>query len=78
MTSSYVDLMSDKYLFKGIRHPKAGPRNRRLAYILAMIIGAFLGAAIHKFGGSWEVVVVTIALKMLVLVVMCVGAPDTA
>ena len=70
MTSSYVDLMADKYIFVGFRHPKAGPRNRRLAYILAMIIGGFIGSAIHKYAGSWAVVIVTIGLKMIVILMM--------
>lgn len=75
MTSSYVDLMSDKYLFVGFRHKKAGPRNRRMLYILAMIVGGFLGAVIHKWAGSWAVVAVTIALKVLcwVLIALAVG-----
>ena len=72
MTSSYVDLMADKYLFVGFRHPKAGPRNRRLSYIVAMIIGGLIGAAIHKYAGSWPVVVLTIGIKVIVFGLMCV------
>ena len=71
MTSSYVDLMADKYLFVGFRHPKAGPRNRRLAYILAMVIGGFIGSTIHRFAGSYVVVIVTIALKCVVFSLVC-------
>ena len=70
MTSSYVDLMADKYLFKGFRHPKAGPRNRRLAYIIAMIAGGLLGALTHKYAGSWVVVIMTMALKFGVIAMM--------
>ena len=77
MTSSYVDLMADKYLFVGFRHPKAGPRNRRLAYVLAMIIGGFIGSAIHKYAGSWPVVVVTIGLKVIVMIMMATVQAET-
>jgi uncharacterized membrane protein YoaK (UPF0700 family) len=76
MTSSFVDLMADKYLFVGVRHPKAGPRNRRLAYIVAMVAGGFLGAVVHRFAGSWVVVVVTLALKLVALALVCVAAAD--
>jgi uncharacterized membrane protein YoaK (UPF0700 family) len=76
MTSSYVDLMSDKYLFVGFRHKKAGPRNRRMLYILAMIVGGFMGAVIHKWAGSWAVVAVTIALKVLCLVLIALAVGE--
>ncbi len=66
MTSSYVDLVSDPYLFVGWNHPKAGPRNRRLAYVVVMVCGALLGAVMHRYGGSWVVVLVTVVLKGVV------------
>ena len=72
MTSSYVDLMADKHLFVGFKHPQAGPRNRRVAYILAMVIGGFVGAVLHRYAGSWVVVVVTISLKLIVMGMMSV------
>lgn len=76
MTSSYVDLMSEKYLFVGFRHKKAGPRNRKLAYTLSMIVGGLLGAVIHRFAGSWEVVVVTMLLKVVMLGLVCRAKAD--
>lgn len=76
MTSTYVDLMSDKYLFVGFKHPKAGPRNRRLAYVLAMVFGGLLGACIHKYGGSWEVVVGTAGLKMVAFALVSCAAAE--
>jgi uncharacterized membrane protein len=63
MTSSYVDLVSDKYLFVGLTHPQAGGRNRRLAYIVVMWIGAMLGAVVHRYAGSAAVVGLTMGLK---------------
>ena len=78
MTSSFVDLMADKYLFVGPRHPKAGPRNRRVAYLLAMITGGFLGAIVHRFAGSWETVVLTLGLKGVVMVLVACAAADKA
>lgn len=76
MTSSYVDLMSEKYLFVGFRHKKAGPRNRKLAYTMSMITGGLLGAVIHRFAGSWEVVVVTMMLKVVMLGLVCRAKAD--
>jgi uncharacterized protein (DUF983 family) len=76
MTSSYVDLMADKYLFLRWNHPKAGPRNRRVMYIGAMIVGGVLGAVVHKYAGSWVVVLVTGCLKMAVIAALAFAAPE--
>ncbi|WWC58572.1 uncharacterized protein I303_101115 [Kwoniella dejecticola CBS 10117] len=76
MTSSYVDLVSDKYLFSGFTNKNARGRNRRLAYIMAMIIGSFIGGIMHKYAGSWVVVVVAIGFKLIVLALMCVAPAE--
>ncbi|WVW82227.1 hypothetical protein I302_104233 [Kwoniella bestiolae CBS 10118] len=76
MTSSYVDLVSDKYLFVGFTHKHAGGRNRRLAYILAMIVGSFIGGIMHKYAGSWVVVVVAMAFKLAVVGLMVVAPAE--
>jgi len=76
MTSSFVDLMADKYLCVGFTHPKAGPRNRRVAYLLAMIVGGFLGAVVHQYAGSWETVVLTLGLKVVVVALVGMAAAD--
>lgn len=68
MTSSYVDLVSDQHLFRGLRDPRAGPRNKRLAYIAVMVGGGMLGAVIHRWAGTGAVVGVTLALKAIVTV----------
>lgn len=65
MTSSFVDLVADKHLFVGPYHPKAGPRNRRFAYVLTMVIGGFIGSVLHKWAGTWVVILVTIAVKVV-------------
>lgn len=67
MTSSYVDLVADKYLFVGFTNPNAGGRNRRLIYIAVMWFGAMLGAIVHRYGGSAAVVGVTMGLKALAM-----------
>ncbi|RSH83837.1 hypothetical protein EHS25_005452 [Saitozyma podzolica] len=76
MTSSYVDLMADKYIFLRWKHPKAGPRNRRVMYIGAMIVGGVLGAVVHKYAGSWVVVLVTGFMKMAVVAALALAAPE--
>ncbi|OXG85087.1 hypothetical protein C350_01713 [Cryptococcus neoformans MW-RSA36] len=76
MTSSYVDLVGDRYLFVGFTHKKAGARNRRLGYVLAMITGSFIGAIMHKYAGSWAVVVVAMGFKFAVLFLMSVAPAD--
>ncbi|OCF73746.1 hypothetical protein I204_05590 [Kwoniella mangroviensis CBS 8886] len=76
MTSSYVDLVSDKYLFVGFNHKHSSGRNRRLAYISAMIIGSFIGGIMHKYAGSWVVVVVAMGFKLAVMGLMAVAPPE--
>ncbi|WWC86184.1 uncharacterized protein L201_001057 [Kwoniella dendrophila CBS 6074] len=76
MTSSYVDLVSDKYLFVGLTHEKASGRNRRLIYILSMIIGSFIGGIMHKYAGSWVVVVVAMSFKLAVLGLMSIAPAE--
>jgi hypothetical protein len=76
MTSSCVDLMADKYIFLPWNHPKAEPRNRRVMYIGAMIVGGVLGAVVHRFAGSWVVVLVTGSMKMAVIGALAIAAPE--
>ncbi|WWC66347.1 uncharacterized protein I206_100248 [Kwoniella pini CBS 10737] len=76
MTSSYVDLVSDKYLFSGFKNKNSKSRNRRLSYILSMIIGSFIGGIMHKYAGSWIVVLVAIGFKLIVLALMCIAPSE--
>ncbi|WVQ97264.1 hypothetical protein IAU59_004375 [Kwoniella sp. CBS 9459] len=76
MTSSYVDLVGDKYIFAGFGNEKGRARNRRLAYIMAMIIGSFIGGIMHKYAGSWVVVVVAMSFKLAVIILMSVAPAD--
>ncbi|WVF70900.1 hypothetical protein IAT40_005695 [Kwoniella sp. CBS 6097] len=76
MTSSYVDLVGDRYIFVGFGNEKGRGRNRRLAYIMAMIIGSFIGGIMHKYAGSWVVVVVAMAFKLAVIVLMSIAPAD--
>ncbi|ODN84106.1 hypothetical protein L202_00119 [Cryptococcus amylolentus CBS 6039] len=76
MTSSYVDLVSDKYLFYGFTHEKAGARNRRLGYVFAMIAGSFIGAVMHKYTASWIVVVIALGFKLVVMGMMAMAPMD--
>ncbi|WRT64082.1 uncharacterized protein IL334_001010 [Kwoniella shivajii] len=76
MTSSYVDLVADKYLFAGFNNENATGRNKRLVYILSVIIGSFIGSIMHKYAGSWVVVVIAMAFKLAVIVLMSLAATD--
>ena len=76
MTSSYVDLVSDRYLFAAWTDLNAGPRNRRLIYVVGMIGGALLGAVMHRYAGSWVVVLVTALLKGVVLGILACAKAD--
>lgn len=76
MTSSMVDFVADQYLLRSWNNPKAGPRNRRIMYMVAMIGGSFLGAILHRWTASWVVIMVTILLKALSGVLVCFASPE--
>jgi len=76
MTSTFVDFVADHYLFSSWSDPKAAPRNRRVYYVVAMIGGSFIGAALHKYTASWPVVVLTLLLKMVAWLVIAFAKPD--
>ena len=76
MTSTFVDFVADHYLFAAWSDPRATPRNRRVMYVIAMIGGSFIGAAMHRYSSSWAVVAVSVAVKSVVLVLISVAAAD--
>ncbi|EKC98237.1 hypothetical protein A1Q2_07251 [Trichosporon asahii var. asahii CBS 8904] len=76
MTSSLVDFVADQYLFRSWGNPKAGPRNRRVMYMVAMIGGSFLGAILHRWTASWVVIMVAVLLKALSGVMVCFASPE--
>jgi uncharacterized membrane protein YoaK (UPF0700 family) len=76
MTSAFVDFVADHYLFASWGDPRATPRNRRVYYVVTMIGGSFIGAALHKYTSSWPVVVLTLLLKMVAWVCIAIAKPD--
>lgn len=76
MTSSLVDFVADQYLFRSWGNPNAGPRNRRVMYMVAMIGGSFLGAILHRWTASWVVIMVAVLLKALSGVMVCFASPE--
>jgi uncharacterized membrane protein YoaK (UPF0700 family) len=61
-TAAWVDLMIDKQLFT-IRNR---PRSRRVAFLLSLVLGALVGAAIYRSAGSATAVAVSAGGKLLV------------
>lgn len=67
LTSPFVDLLTDPYLFSlTVSESHNTARNRRASYIVSLIAGCFIGATIHKYAGSKVVVLVAGSLKVLV------------
>lgn len=60
-TAAWVDLMMDKELIV----LKNRPRNRRIAFLAALVIGALVGAAIYRTVGSAAAIAVSGAGKMV-------------
>lgn len=76
MTSTFVDFVADHYLFAAWGDPKATSRNRRLAYVIAMIGGSFLGAVMHRYASSWLVAVIAVGVKLCALGLIALAQPD--
>lgn len=76
MTSAFVDFVADQYLFAAWGDPKATPRNRRVAYVVSMIGGSFVGAALHRWSNTWIVVVVTVCVKFVATVMLALAAGE--
>ena len=61
-TAAWVDLLIDRNLFV----LKNRPRTRRVAFLLALVVGSLVGAAIHRAVGSATAIAVSGAVKVLV------------
>jgi uncharacterized membrane protein YoaK (UPF0700 family) len=61
-TAAWVDLMIDQNLFV----MKNRPRTRRVAFLLSLVVGSLVGAAIYREVGSAAAIVVSGAGKLLV------------
>jgi uncharacterized membrane protein YoaK (UPF0700 family) len=63
ITSAYVDLLIDKALFK--RHNRR--RNRRVAFIISLLAGAFLGASAYRYSSPALAILLSTIVKSMVL-----------
>ena len=76
LTSPFIDLLTDSNFFAPtphprsshpFHHPRSRPRNVRVLYVLALIGGCFLGAGVHKAGGTETVMWVSVAMRVGVM-----------
>lgn len=65
-TAAWVDLLIDPHLMT-IREENR-PRNRRLAFLVALICGSLLGAGIYRTAGSVVAIFVSAGGKAVVTV----------
>ncbi|PHH76938.1 hypothetical protein CDD82_3751 [Ophiocordyceps australis] len=63
-TAAWVDLMIDKRLFVIDNRP----RTRRVAFLLALVVGTLIGALVYREIGSATAIAVSAAGKMLVTI----------
>lgn len=68
-TAAWVDLMIDPHLFSGLRGNIG--RNRRVVFIIALVVGGFVGAAVYRFAGSAETVLVSAVGKAVASLGWC-------
>ncbi|KAK8056755.1 hypothetical protein PG993_001982 [Apiospora rasikravindrae] len=64
-TAAWVDLMMDPHMFR-VRGNR--PRDRRVSFLLTLILGCLAGAGIYKTAGSAVAIFVSAAGKMLVTI----------
>ncbi|KAK8089558.1 hypothetical protein PG997_004519 [Apiospora hydei] len=64
-TAAWVDLMMDPRMFR-VRGNR--PRDRRVSFLLVLILGCLAGAGIYKTAGSAAAIFVSAAGKMLVTI----------
>lgn len=62
LTSPFAALLVDEHIFK-LRNPA---RDRRLAHILSMLSGAFIGSAVYKCSGTGAAFIVAFAMKFII------------
>ena len=67
-TAAYVDVVVDKRMLSQFAGNVA--RNRRVGFLLALILGSFVGAAVEKFAASGMALVVSGAVKATVTVLI--------
>lgn len=66
VTSAYVDLLSDKNLFRWQNRP----RNRRLGFIMALVLGTFMGSGAVLYFGAGFGILLSALTKLCVTVAM--------
>ncbi|KAI0137024.1 hypothetical protein BJ170DRAFT_39944 [Xylariales sp. AK1849] len=71
-TAAWVDLMIDPHMFT----LKNRSRNRRIAFLVALVIGSLVGAGIYKTEGSAAAIFVSAGGKLLVTVMYLFNGPD--
>ncbi|KAF2101775.1 hypothetical protein NA57DRAFT_73216 [Rhizodiscina lignyota] len=71
-TAAWVDLMIDSRLF----HLKNRPRNRRAFFLIALVCGSFVGAALYRSAGSAWAIFVSAAAKLIVTVLYLFNSPE--
>jgi uncharacterized membrane protein YfcA len=77
LTSPLVDLVTDPHLFSTtFRKPQNNARSRRVTYIIALVVGVFLGAGIHKHAGPEVVILLAGCMKFGVLLSFFVTASE--
>ncbi|RMZ82636.1 hypothetical protein DV738_g1655, partial [Chaetothyriales sp. CBS 135597] len=65
-TAAWVDLVIDPHLFQAHAPGGSRGRNRRAAFLLALVAGGFLGAVLYRFAGSPVAIAVSAAGKFVV------------
>lgn len=73
-TAAWVDIFIDPFLLAGITKNRS--RNRRAAFLLALIAGSFLGAATYRAGGSGFALVISVIIKAMAALLFLINDED--
>lgn len=70
-TAAYVDLFVDPNFFVPVMDERGRGRNRRVAFLVTLIIGSFIGAPAYRYGSTGLTLLLASVVKIAVTVVFC-------
>lgn len=74
-TAAYIDIFIDPRLFAGLTENRG--RNRRVAFLLMLVVGSFVGAGVGKAANLGVAVLVSGAIKIVVSVMFLFNRNET-
>lgn len=72
-TAAYVDLLVDPNFFVPVADERGRGRNRRIAFLVTLVIGSFIGAPAYKYVNAGFTILLGAIVKAIVTIVFCLN-----